>query len=454
MNDTAKELERAICGALMINPTAIKEFEDIVSHIYFYDPRYKAIIKSIEAINDDGGAVDILTVTQKLKSSGKLNDIGGPAFISSITNAVASDAHLEHHLRILQQFYAKRKLDEITKEIDADIQNSDDIFDLLESSEQKIRGISEKLITGSIHTMNQLYQNSLQRNERLRQIKNGISGIPSGFNDLDIETSGFQQTDLIILAARPGMGKTALALGAMRNAAMRFERPSAIFSLEMGREQLFARLAAAETEISFNKIYKSGMNDHDLSQYNANMRKLKDAPIYIIDHASITIRELKARARKLKYEYGVEIIFIDYIQLMDPGIKLSRREEEVSYITRQLKLLAKDLEMPIIALSQLNRSVESRGGDKKPNLSDLRESGAIEQDADMVIFIYRPEYYGIKETADGNSTEGLAELLIAKHRNGKICDIPLQFIGEFTKFTDYEEPREYMEPAYEGYNPE
>jgi len=292
-----------------------------------------------------------------------------------------------------------------------------------------------------------LIKTALDQIEIARQNTSGVSGVPTGFTALDRVTSGWQNSDMIVVAARPGMGKTAFVLSMARNMAVEFQRPVALFSLEMSSVQLVQRLIASETEIDAEKLRKGNLADHEFHQLHQRISRIAEAPIFIDDTPALSVFELRAKCRRLKAQHGIQMIIIDYLQLMTAGgdNKGGNREQEISTISRSIKQIAKELDVPVIALSQLSRQVETRGGDKRPLLSDLRESGAIEQDADIVAFIYRAEYYGINEDADGNPTQGKAEIIIAKHRNGSLEDVPLRFIGRLAKFAnldgfDYDNP--------------
>ncbi|HRS54763.1 MAG TPA: replicative DNA helicase, partial [Bacteroidales bacterium] len=319
-------------------------------------------------------------------------------------------------------------------------EDSTDVFDLLDNAESKLFGISETHLRREYKSMTVLIQEALERIKEIRNSDKDLSGVPSGFSELDRATAGWQPSDLIIIAARPGMGKTAFVLSMARNTAIDYNMPVAIFSLEMSALQLVTRLIAAETELSASKLRKGDLKEYEWEQLNVKIKKLAEAKIFIDDTPALTVFELRAKCRRLKYEHNIAMVIVDYLQLMS-GLSDNRggnREQEISNISRSLKSLAKELNVPVIAISQLSRAVETRGGSKRPLLSDLRESGAIEQDADLVLFIYRPEYYKIMEDEQGQSTVGMAEIIIAKHRNGTLKDIKLRFIDKFAKFEEFE----------------
>jgi replicative DNA helicase len=389
--------------------------------------------------------IDILTVTSELRKQGQLDIVGGAYFITSLTNRVASAANIEYHARIIAQKFIQRELIRISTEIQREsFEDSADAFELLDSAERKLFEVSQGNIKRDYKQMNAIVREAIRDIEGLKDKQGGLTGIPSGFTKLDRITSGFQKSDLVILAARPGMGKTAMVLSIARNASLLSEnaRGIAIFSLEMSNKQLVTRMISGESEISGEKLKKGTLAPHEWEQLNTKVARLSEAPIFIDDTPALSVFELRSKCRRLKEQNNIEMIIIDYLQLMrgdDANNKNGNREQEVSYISRSLKALAKELEVPVIALAQLSRASEKRGAAAIPMLSDLRESGSIEQDADMVMFIYRPEYYGITEFEDGSSTHGVAELHIAKHRNGSLDSVKLRFVHEFTKFKDLEE---------------
>ena len=375
----------------------------------------------------------------RLKKEVKLEIAGGAYYITQLTSRIASAANIEYHARIILQKFIQRELIRISGETIRDAyEDSMDVLLLLDKAEKNLFEIAEGNIRRNYEDMQFLISKAIKEIESASNQDSGITGIPSGFTELDRVTAGWQKSDLIIIAARPGMGKTAFVLSLARNAAVSFQKPVAFFSLEMSSVQLVNRLIAGETEITSEKIRKGQLVNHEWEQLNAKIKPLTEAPLYIDDTPSLSIFELRAKCRRLVAEKKVSMIIIDYLQLMVAGndSKSGNREQEISMISRSLKAIAKELEVPIIALSQLSRAVETRGTTKRPQLSDLRESGAIEQDADMVMFIYRPEYYQLTEDENGQSTQGLAEISVAKNRNGPLKNINLKFIGHLTKFTD------------------
>lgn len=436
----ATDLEEAVLGALMIDNNALTNVIDILKPEVFYKNAHQLIFNSIHKLFSRSEPVDILTVTAELRKSGELETVGGAYYITSLTNRVASSANIEFHSRIIIQKYIQRELIRISSEIiNEAFEDSSDVFEMLDNAEKNLFLISENNLRRNYTEMRSLIREAIRQIETAKNQEGHISGIPSGFTELDRVTAGWQRSDLIVLAARPGMGKTAFVLTMARNITVDFKRPVAIFSLEMAALQLVTRLIASETELPADKLKRGTLEKYEWEQLNSKINSLIEAPLYIDDSPGLSIFELRAKCRRLKAQHNIELIMIDYLQLMSAGTdNRGNREQEISNISRSLKSLAKELNVPIIALSQLSREVEKRPGAKRPLLSDLRESGAIEQDADMVIFIYRPEYYKIETDEEGNSTLGMAEIIIAKHRNGALKDVPLKFIDRFAKFADLE----------------
>lgn len=434
----ARDLEEAVLGAIMIDKNAIGEVVDVLKPDCFYDDRNRMVYEAILELFEHSEPIDLLTVTEMLKKQGNLETVGGPYYLTELTNRVASSANSEYHARIIVQKYIQRELIRVSSSIIQDsYEDTTDVFDLLDKAERNIFEITSNNLRRGMQDMNQLVAKALNEISEVRENK-GLLGIPSGFTELDRITSGWQPTDLIIVAARPAMGKTAFVLNMARNAAVEHDCPVAVFSLEMGATQLAKRLITSETEIEADKIKNGRLEAYEWAELNKKVEKLSQSKIFIVDTPAINIFELRAHCRRLKSAHQIKMIFIDYLQLMS-GTGDNRggtREQEISNISRSLKSIAKELEIPVIALSQLSRAVETRGGDKKPQLSDLRESGAIEQDADMVLFLYRPDYYGFQQDEQGNSNQGIAEVIIAKHRNGATGSVNLRFIDKFAKFTN------------------
>ncbi len=444
----AVDLEEAVLGALLLDKDALTNVIEILQPKSFYKEAHERIFAAIHRLFNRAEPIDILTVTQELRKSGELEIVGGAYYISQLTNRVASAANAEFHARIISQKYIQRELIKISTETIKDAyEETSDVFDLLDKAEKNLFDVVQGNIRKNYDEISTLMGRAIKEIEAARQLKTGISGVPSGFTSLDKITSGWQKSDLVILAARPAMGKTAFALSLARNASVAHERPVALFSLEMSNIQLVNRLIASESELPAEKLKKGQLEEYEFQQLNTKITKLADSKIFIDDTPALNIFELRAKARKLVHQHKVELIVIDYLQLMHAGAEAGKgnREQEVSSISRALKSIAKELNVPIIALSQLNRSVEVRTGSKKPQLSDLRESGAIEQDADMVIFLHRPEYYGMFEDEKGNPTHGVCEVIIAKHRNGPVTSVNVRFIDTLAKFVD-------LEPGGGGFN--
>ncbi len=439
----AIELEEAVLGALMLDKDALASVIDILHPETFYKEQNQKIFAAVHQLFHSTQPVDILTVTQQLRKNGELEIAGGAYYITQLTNRVASAANIEYHARIVLQKFIQRELIRISGETIRDAyEETTDVLDLLDRAEKNLFTIAEGNIRRNYEDMNSLIAKAIKEVETAASQKAGVTGVPSGFTELDRVTAGWQKSDLVIIAARPGMGKTAFVLSMARNAAVKFNKPVAFFSCEMSSLQLVNRLISSETEINSEKLKKGQLADHEWAQLNSKISPLTKAPIYIDDTPALTIFELRAKCRRLAAEKKIELIIIDYLQLMVAGTDTGRggnREQEISTISRSLKSIAKELNVPIIALSQLSRAVESRGGSKKPQLSDLRESGAIEQDADMVLFIYRPEYYGLTEDENQAPTNNVAEIIVAKNRNGALKSVNLKFIGHLTKFTDLED---------------
>ncbi len=436
----AIDLEEAVLGAMMLENDRLAEVIEVLRPEVFYKETHQLIFSAIQKLFAQNEPVDILTVTEALRKSGELEIAGGPYFITMLTNRVASAANIEFHSRIILQKYIQRELIRVSSGIIKDAyEDTTDVFDLLDRAESNLFSISESSIGKSYMDMQSIIKEAIKEIVAGRQHEGQLRGVGSGFTELDRVTSGWQKSDLIIIASRPGMGKTAFALTMARNAAVDFKKPVAVFSLEMSSIQLVTRLISSETEIPQEKLRRGTMEEHEWAQLNSRISSLVDAPLYIDDTAALSIFDLRAKTRRLKAHHDIQMIVVDYLQLMQ-GSQDARgnREQEISSISRALKSLAKELNIPVIALSQLSRAPEKRSAAAKPILSDLRESGSIEQDADMVMFIYRPEYYKIDVDESGDSTSGVAEVSIAKNRNGPLKDIRLRFVSKFVKFTDVE----------------
>ncbi len=436
----AIDLEEAVLGAMLIDKKGVDEVIDLLQPDAFYKNTHKHIFESIHSLFQNSEPIDLLTVSSDLKKKGKLSTIGGDYYLINLTQKVSSSAHIEFHARIILQKFIQRSLIKISNEIiESSYKDSVDVFDLLDESESKLYDITQGNIKKSSDTAQNLVFLAKKKIEEIAN-QEGLSGISTGFERLDNLTSGWQPSDLIVIAARPGMGKTALSLSMARNISVNVKVPVAFFSLEMSSVQLITRLISAETGLSSEKLRTGKLVDHEWKQLNVKVGDLEKAPLFIDDTPGLSIFDLRAKSRRLVSQHKIKLIIVDYLQLMTLGNNnnAGNREQEISNISRNLKSLAKELNIPIIALSQLSRAVETRSGPKRPQLSDLRESGAIEQDADIVSFIYRPEYYGIEEWDDEERTPtaGQAELIVAKHRNGGLDKIRLKFVPSLGKFED------------------
>ncbi len=440
----ATDLEEAVLGALMLEKDALSTVIDILKPEVFYIEAHKKIFEAIQTLFQKSKPVDILTVTAEMRQQGTLELIGGAYYITNLTNRVASAANIEYHARIISQKYIQRELIRISSEIITNAyEDTTDIFDLLDHAEKNLFDIAQNNLRRDTQKMDEIIKQSLATLEDLRTKTDGLTGVPSGFTDLDRITGGWQKSDLVIIAARPAMGKTAFVLSCARNAAVDFKKPVVVFSLEMSSVQLVNRLISGETEIEQEKIRKGNLAEWEWQQLHSKIGALTEAPLLIDDTPALNIFEFRAKCRRLKSQYDIQMIIIDYLQLMHGKGEGGggNREQEIGSISRALKSVAKELNIPVLALSQLSRAVESRPGQngKRPLLSDLRESGSIEQDADMVLFLYRPEYYGFTEDESGRSQIGVGEVIIAKHRNGETGIVPLRFIGKYVKFADLED---------------
>ena len=453
MQPRDKDLEEAVLGALMLEKDAYTTVCDILKPESFYEPANQKIYEAIQQLGAQQRPIDMLTVTEQLRLNDALDEVGGPVFISELTSKVASGAHVEYHARIVAQKYLARELISFASQIESKaFDESNDVDDLLQEAEGKLFEISQRNVKKDVTQIDPVISQAIQQIESAANRTSGLSGLESGYHDLDKLTSGWQRSDLIIIAARPAMGKTAFVLSMAKNMAISYNIPVAIFSLEMTNLQLVNRLISNTCELESEKIKSGRLTQMEWDQLMSRIKHLYSAPLYIDDTPSLSVFELRTKARRLVREHNVQFIIIDYLQLMNAtGMKFGSREQEVSMISRNLKQLAKELNIPIVALSQLNRSVESRTDGKRPQLSDLRESGAIEQDADIVCFIHRPEYYLRSDTdANGNDIRGLAEFIVAKHRSGSVDDIKLRFKAKYARFENWGEDAMMTQQATVG----
>lgn len=439
----AIEIEEAVLGVMMIDQKSLDDIIDFLIPEIFYKSEHKDIFKVVKKLFHEAQPIDLYTISDQLKKEGKIEKIGGNSYLEFLTKKVISSSHIEIYVRILQQKFILRNLIDISSSIiEKSYKDSIDVFELLSLAEANIFDITQNNIKKTYESSKSLIYQAIERIKNIDLLK-GLSGVPSGFKKIDAITAGWQKSDFIVIAGRPGMGKTAFMLTMARNIVVENNIPVVIFSLEMSSIQLINRLISSETGISSQKLRKGQLSKSEWDHLYKKVKSLEEAPFFIDDTPSLSIFDLRTKCRRLVSKKGVGLIFIDYLQLMTVGNgkKTYNREQEISIISRSLKSIAKELDVPVIALSQLSRAVENRGGPKRPLLSDLRESGAIEQDADIVSFIYRPEYYGFSnwDTGERNFCKGEAEIIFAKNRNGIIDNIRLRFINERAQFIDLEE---------------
>ena len=451
----AIDIEEAVLGALMLEANAVTDVMGVLVQECFYKEAHKKIFSAISALSSRHAPVDIYTVAEELKKEQQLDEVGGPFYLSQLSNRVGTAAHIDYHVKILLQKYVQRELIGISYEVQRDsFDDSIPVDDLLDTAQQKLFTLSEHNLKRDPQAVKTIINHALEELQAAQLRQDGLSGIASGFTSLDRVTLGWQPSDFIIIAGRPSMGKTAFVLTMARNMAVEHKIPVALFSLEMSSIQLIKRLMVSETGLESDKI-RGGrkMAPYEWEQLNTRINDLANAPLYIDDTPSPSIYEFRSKARRLVSMMGVQIIIIDYLQLMTGPPELrSMRELEVSTISRSLKSIAKELNVPVIALSQMNRFVELRTGrDKRPQLSDLRESGALEQDADLVLFIHRPEKYGITQDEKGASMLGVAEIIIAKHRNGEVKDLQMRFRESEAKFLDMNDPEVHQTDGVRTY---
>jgi replicative DNA helicase len=436
----ANDMEEAVLGAVMLEKEAVITILDILKPESFYRESHQKIFKAISDLAAREFPVDLYTVTEELRAHQLLDSVGGPVYLTQLTSKVVSAANVDYHARIVAQKHIQRELIRVSTEIQSrSFDDTYDVTELLDYSENALFQIAEGNIKREVAPINVVIKEAIREIEEAGKREDALVGTPSGFTKLDRLTSGWQKSELVIIAARPSMGKTAFALSMARNMAIDHGKHVAIFSCEMSSIQLVNRLIIAETDIPGDKIKNGRLSEEEWKQLDTRIKKLVQAPIFIDDTPAISIFELRAKCRRLMAQHKLDIVIVDYLQLMSGPENAGSREQEVSTISRSLKSIAKELNVPILALSQLNRSVEMRGGTKRPLLSDLRESGAIEQDADMVVFIHRQDKFGIPEFEDGSSTKGIAEIILAKNRNGPVDDVRLRFRDEKAQFLDIDE---------------
>ncbi len=449
-----RDLEAAVLGAVMLEKDAYMEVSDLLVPDSFYEPAHQKIYHAISQLALAQQPIDMLTVTEELRREGTLQDVGGAVYIAELTTRVMSAANVEFHARIVAQKYLARRLITFASSIEGKaFDEANDVDDLLQEAEGALFEISQTQLKREVTQIDPVLNQALMQMQAASNRASGVSGLPSGYPDIDRVASGWQNSDLIIVAGRPAMGKTAFVLSMAKKMAVDLNTPVAMFSLEMSNVQLVNRLISNACSLPGEKIKSGQLSPQEWDSLNADMQQLYGAPFYLDETPGLSITELRTKARRLVREHGVKMIMIDYLQLMmATGMKFGNREQEVSTISRSLKALAKELNIPILALSQLSRQNESRE-DKRPMLSDLRESGAIEQDADIVCFVHRPEYYTKSaEDAQGNNIHGLAEFIVAKHRSGSTADIKLRFVAQFAKFENWDEGRQNVRNAIAGGN--
>ncbi|MBQ5843975.1 MAG: replicative DNA helicase [Alistipes sp.] len=439
----AVELEEAVLGALMLESDSVTIVQEYLTEDSFYTEEHKIIYHAINELATVGKPVDIYTVSEYLKSNRQLTKVGGALYLSKLTQKIGAAANVEFHARIIAQKHVQRELISSAIEIQRrSYDSATDVTDLIGFAESSILRVTEGHIKRSVQDSASILDKAIKQIEEAGKNDSRYSGVCTGFSALDNVTLGWQPSDLIIVAARPSMGKTAFVLSMARNMAIDYQSPVAFFSLEMSSTQLMTRLIVAETGLDSKMIRSGRLTPADWNHLMVATKPLGHAKLFIDDTPALSIFEFRSKARRLHVHHGIKIIIVDYLQLMTAGNMgggaNGNREQEVAFISRTLKAIAKELNVPIIALSQLSRNTESRGGTKRPQLSDLRESGAIEQDADVVAFIHRPEYYGFTNTEDGQSSDGIAEIILAKHRNGEVTDVRMRFIKNQARFADLE----------------
>lgn len=430
------EMEEAVLGALLLEPEIVSDVMDQIRSACFYKEQHRKIFDAISKLTSRSDSVDILSVANELSKTGELESVGGMAYLSRLSNKIGSAAHVDYHTKVLLEKFIQRELISISHAVQTVAYNNTmPVDDLVDTAEQKIFELAELNMRRDTESISSVINKAISEIEENQKREDNLSGVPSGYTNIDKVTFGWQKSDMIILAARPSVGKTAFVLTMARNMAVNHNISVGFFSLEMPATQLIKRIMVSETGLSIDKIRGAKkMNDAEWQRLHEGLAKLSQSSLWIDDTPSLSIYEFRSKARRLVQKNKVKIIIIDYLQLMaGPPELRGMREQEVAAISRNLKAIAKDLDIPIIALSQLSRAVETRGGNKRPQLSDLRESGAIEQDADIVMFIHRPEFLGVAEEGD---YPGKTDIIIAKHRNGEVCDVPMRFLAEEVRFVD------------------
>jgi replicative DNA helicase len=430
----AVDVEMAVLGAMLLEKGALAKAIEILDESCFYKPAHQRIFEAMTALFERSEPVDLITLIDELRRRAELEKVGGEYYLTELTTKVTSSANIEYHAHIVLEKALMRQLIVSSSDVISRAYNeTEDALDLLDEAEQKIFQISEQRMKKSFVTMNTAVHSTMEMIESIHGKHSGVTGVPSAFTEVDNYTGGFQKSDLIIVAGRPSQGKTAFVLSVARNASIIHDVPVGFFSLEMSSQQLVLRLICAEARVDAHSVRTGRLPEDEWRKLSTSVGKLYKAKIFIDDTPALSVLEIRAKARRLKAEHNVGMIVVDYLQLMQGPKNAQSREQEISTISRSLKALAKEINIPVIALSQLNRAVEARG-DKRPVLADLRESGAIEQDADVVLFVHRPEMYNIMSDDNNESTEGIAEIIIGKQRNGPTGTARMAFIKQYARF--------------------
>jgi replicative DNA helicase len=428
------EAEKSVLGAILINNQAFNQAAEVIDAQDFFRDAHRRIFEKMVGLTDRSEPVDFVTLTDELTRSGELEEVGGPAYVSGLTDGVPRSANVEYYARIVKEKSTLRRLIQASNEVLVRAYDAEeDADDLLDEAERTIFSIAEGRMRSGFVKLSELVDGGYAMLEQLQANRGLVTGVPSGFVELDEMTSGFQKSDLVIVAARPAMGKTSFVMNIALNAALEAGKSVGVFSLEMSKEQLFLRMLTSEARVDAHRFRGGFLGEQDYERLNGAFARLHDAKVFIDDTASAGILEMRAKSRRLKLEHGLDMLIIDYLQLMQGRGRFDNRQQELASISRALKILAKELQIPILALSQLSRATETRA-DHRPQLSDLRESGALEQDADVVMFIYREEVYAQNEEEKRPEVEGMAEIIIGKQRNGPIGSVPLAFLKQYTRF--------------------
>jgi replicative DNA helicase len=428
------EAEKSVLGAILINNHAFNQAAEVIDAQDFFRDAHRRIFEKMVGLTDRNEPVDFVTLKDELTKSGELEEVGGPAYVSALTDGVPRSANVEYYARIVKEKSTLRRLIQASNEVLVRAYDAEeDAEDLLDEAERTIFSIAEGRMRSGFVKLSELVDGGYAMLEQLQASRGLVTGVPSGFVELDEMTSGFQKSDLVIVAARPAMGKTSFVLNIALNAALEAGKSVGVFSLEMSKEQLFLRMLTSEARVDAHRFRGGFLGEQDYERLNGAFARLHDAKVFVDDTASAGILEMRAKSRRLKLEHGLDMLIIDYLQLMQGRGRFDNRQQELASISRSLKILAKELEIPILALSQLSRATETRA-DHRPQLSDLRESGALEQDADVVMFIYREEVYAAGDDEKRNDVEGMAEIIIGKQRNGPIGSVPLAFLKQYTRF--------------------